>query len=234
MGFSDRLEYLFSQYLLESTCDRYDAYFDRKEAAEILKISKSLAKYVHTKDVRHLVLIDCSARPAYLGFLGAFHGMFPETKAPQIYFVNPEWFNPTRRHQKTINAKFTKTYHRLVEGKEERVLLFDTCVHSGDTLRHIRNTFQGLGFSDLKLGSMQPRDITGLGFRAPPRGYDDVDLNYTSQRRESYSGCYPFGRDAMVKKGMKSVTSIVNRSKTQKDTARRLRMEIADILREAY
>ena len=56
-----------------------------------------------------------------------------------MYFTNPEGYNTNNRNVDEIIEEFDKTYTRISSNKDAKIILFDVCMHSGDTLRPVLN-----------------------------------------------------------------------------------------------
>lgn len=229
--------------------------FPKKIArAEIVEVGKKICTYVHRKKIKHIILIDRSARPAYLSILHNWHSLYPKELAPRINFINPKGFVSLQeiakqprseirfgmsesydkfdrvearkkvRSQRGITKDLHKNYSRLTESDANTILLFDTCMHTGDSIRPIRDGFRKMGFQ-VKLGIVSPIDFDAQGVGIKP---DLVILN-----KDAYNQCYPFAKDLMVKKTYTSILSLRNRDEEDKQFSRQIRQEIRQALNKA-
>jgi hypoxanthine phosphoribosyltransferase len=173
---------------------------------------------------------------------------YPGERRPGIYFVNPKGFKDREttspeelrevnedaafkedlreseskaRTRSEIDEEFSKTYPRLMADRGKKVLVFDTCIHSGDTLASVVDTFDRLGFKDVKVGSVNPADY---------HSKVQTDFHITKERPEM--GCYPFDRDRMIEKTFEHVYSKRGNDKEKKAAGIALRKEIKKIMQE--
>lgn len=113
----------------------------------------------------NLVIIDRSSRPLYVGVREYLQSRYPDEQMPDIYFMNPKGFKSkeqmTRseiqevildyiskddlretpnqvRSEEEILKEFEDTYKHLMLDKEKPILIFDTCIHSGNSLEPVK------------------------------------------------------------------------------------------------
>lgn len=222
--------------------------FDR-EQEELFKYCKSVAEYLHDKGIADLVIIDRSSRPMYIGVKECWRHMYPHEPIPGVYFLNPTGFvaisdTPAEkledikltleekgnftsselnksRSREMVDEEFSKVYKRLVADREKPILIFDSCIHSGDTLTPVIESLKRVGFKDVHVGSINPAD---LGSK--------VQNDYFITREHPERGCYPFDRDRMIEKTLNHVYSERTSDPAKMKRSVELRREIKDIIKE--
>ena len=126
------------------------------------------------------------------------------------------------RNQDEIIQEFQDTYTKLMEDKDKPVLIFDTCIHSGDSLFSVKRAFDQAGFDDVRVGAVNPSDRASK-----------VKTDFFITRQEPEKGCYPFDRDRMIEKTFDHVYSRPTDDPEKRERSVRLRQEIKRIMREA-
>ncbi len=221
-------------------------FFDSPEKRkELFDYSKAVAEYLRKERISNLILVDRGARPLYIGVREYLYSKYPEEEIPDIFFVNPRGFkskeeltpdeikflnyklqlsgDPEKkvRDQEEIMAEFRNRYRRLMKSKEDPTLIFDTCMHTGKSIKPIKKTLDRLGFSDLRIGLVSPPE-TGVEI--------EVDFYITEKIPEKI--CYPFDKETIVEKTLTRTSS----RKTEDPQGRRksifLRKEIRKIIRD--
>jgi len=224
---------------------------------QLVRISSNIANYLHSNGIRRMMLIDRSARPAYLGIREAWKRKFPGESLPQFYFVNPTGFvddftilEPGRvityvprgieimldgtlkgndtgsftaaRSERDIRNQFRETYRRLYSEKDESLLLFDTCIHSGNSVRSVIETLRNIGFTNLKTGVVNAVDNTS-----------EIKPDFVAWNGEPFFPCHPFHQDMIIDRKFGSVTSTPTYDSIRRNNAIKLRKEILRIFQEA-
>lgn len=64
-----------------------------EEDVEYIQSCSKITEFVHDNDIPSIILLDRSARPAYIGIKEAWRRKYPDSKQPSIYFINPTGFN---------------------------------------------------------------------------------------------------------------------------------------------
>lgn len=127
---------------------------------------------------------------------------------------------PEFKTEKDVDNAVKEAYERLLKDKKSSVLLFDTCVHSGDSLRPVLKGLERAGLTDIKLGVMgKDGDNSGLQF----------DLSIFN---DPFKGCYPFHRDQMVQKTFETPHSKRNPILKERINSVQLREEIRGIMQD--
>lgn len=130
-------------------------------------------------------------------------------------------FFATSRTKSAIQGDFINTFPNLIKNKNESLLVLDTCIHSGDSVRPVLNTLDSLGFSDVHFGVVDNRH------------------NYSELQPDAEFGvgtaltCYPFLVDTMTNRSFGSVVSTKSPFPERVQMARELRQEASEIFSEA-
>lgn len=211
-----------------------EGFFSNEDREHIFEFAKGIAEYAVKENIENIALVDRSARPIYIGVLEYMRARHPD-KHPGIFFVNGPGFrlknfdeSPASLHSKLfmsdkekgekLGKRFSEVYTHLVENKEKPLLVFDTCVHDGETLGSINEALTSAGFKDVRLGSV-----------SPPRDCDiKLDLMLTDNPDHT---CYPFSTETMVGRG---TDVVAERSESPEGVARaaKLRLEIKKIVED--
>jgi hypothetical protein len=202
---------------------------------------------MHDEGVRSVVLTDKAARPAYIGLLRCWRALYPDENRPSINFMNPlglqsvedmsllrrargadERFRAgagslpiAKRTRNDIANEFRTTFAELLTRKDEPVLVLDTCLHSGESVRPILLHLLQNDFADVRVGVVSYE----------PDGRPRVLVPDIVFRPEgAVEACYPFGyRDRMVTKTFDQVTSVPS-SPVDRKAGRALRAEVQRIV----
>jgi len=224
-------------------------FFDNEEGRqEVFDFSKKIAEYLKSESIPNLVIIDRSSRPLYIGVKEYLKSKYPTEKMPNIYFMNPKGFKAKEelsqeeideiiqdcvwkedlnesprqvRSKEEIIEEFKGTYKELMKDKEKPVLVFDTCIHSGDSLNPVKQSMINSGFSDIKIGAIT---------ESPGNSKVKTDFHVTNRRPEN--GCYPFDRDRIIEKTFDHVYSKKTEDPKKREKSIKLRKEIKRIMRD--
>ncbi len=191
-------------------------HFDRLALRdELFEFCEVTTDYVAENEVGAVVLIDTGARPFGIALHEYWERKLEEGKPkPSILFVNPEGFK-----EQDVTPERLESEHALLAGhKDDTVLVIDTCIHSGSTMRSVVNGLEGCDFRDLRTGVASKK----LKFtRLKP------DL--VMQKRRPAGKCYPFRWDESVYKGDLLHSEADLRPSAKRETAE-LRREIKRII----
>ncbi|MEK9151753.1 MAG: hypothetical protein AAB692_00100 [Patescibacteria group bacterium] len=215
---------------------------------DVFEFSKTIAEYLKNNGIKDLVIADRSSRPLYIGVREYWMKIFPDEPMPNMYFINPKGFKSrdsltdaelqdagydaavkddrverieTARNRKEIIAEFKQVYKKLYADNKEPVLLFDTCLHSGKTLYSVVEAFKAMGFTNLKVGSVNRAD----------RG-SKVQTDFHITDRHPHGGCYPFDQDRLIEKTFEHVYSMPADDPRKKAMGAELRQEIKKIMEQ--
>ncbi len=232
----------------EAEPQNYEFFDYPLERQELFNYSKEIAEYLRVEGISNLVIIDRSSRPLYIGVREYLRSQYPDEEMPNMYFMNPKGFKAKEdltpeeieaiiedcewkddaeeqphqvRTREDIMREFQDTYKRLLSDKENPVLVFDTCIHSGGSLEPVKKVLDELGFSDVRIGAVNPSE----------RGSKvETDFYITTQRPEK--GCYPFDRDRIIEKTFDHVYSQRTTDSRKREQSIRLRKEIKQIIKD--
>lgn len=219
-----------------------------QERDELYRYSEALTRYLHDSDIADLVIIDRSSRPVYVGVLECWKALYPDEKRPGIFFLNPKGFQATAdmtsdelgqkvieclvkddhvnmpekpRGNAEIDEEFAKVYSKLMKDKSRPILVFDSCIHSGNSLSPVQESMERLGFDDVRIGAINPADSHSI-----------VKTDFYITRERPEKGCYPFDRDRLIEKTFDHVYSSKTDDRMKARAARALRVEIRGIIKD--
>ncbi|MCB9808780.1 hypothetical protein H6776_00070 [Candidatus Nomurabacteria bacterium] len=109
-------------------------------------------------------------------------------------------------------------YPGLAQSKANPILVFDTCSHSGKTLRNVRNALNAFDYKNLKI-------VTA---NEPSEESSDL-VDHSLADADTMVSCYPFGRASGVKKD-ETLPSQVH--KEYREIPAQARKEIREIIKE--
>lgn len=180
--------------------------------------SETLAKFLYDRAIKNVVFIDKDARPQYVGLTKVWHARYPHEPKPAVYFVNPHGFKTSRPFSEIVRD-FSTNHKYLAQKASERVMLFDTCIHTGRTMMPVAEFLRTVGFRQLYLGVAlkSSRNVS-------------VDLDMPEQY--SMPGCSPFDYETMVRTSRKSVISERTNNYALREEGASLRREIAETFRD--
>jgi hypothetical protein len=138
------------------------------DIAEYKQVCTGLISYVQRegveteKPVDTVVFIDRSARLAYLGFRELWKdGYYNDIPIPKIRFLNPTYVSHLHKFKKTeaemgyaVLSDYLKSLDRFISMNSlsgKKVLVYDTCIHSGKSIETIINYMRFKGV-DIRVG----------------------------------------------------------------------------------
>jgi hypothetical protein len=225
---------------------RFFQHFEERQ--ELFDYSKAIGEYLKTQGITNLVIIDRSARPLYIGVREYLSLKYPNEPKPNIYFVNPKGFKVSEeltdgeieeiindcnwkgdvhegeefvKTHEDIAREFSNMYKRLINDRDKPVLIFDTCIHRGRTLAPVKKIFKESGFSDVRIGSINPAENGSM-----------VKHDFYITEKTPRKLCYPFDYDRIVNKTFNHVYSKPTKNYYQKIRSFELRGEIKRIVNE--
>jgi hypothetical protein len=175
--------------------------------------------------VNSIIFLDRSARLGYLALIKSWRKLFSPIKCPDIYFTNPDGYNTQfgKKDIKSIAKEFDKSYKKLASKKHEKIMLFDTCMHSGDTLRPVLEVLKKAGYSKLLIGLTQPKDYL---YRS------GIKVNFSALENSPSKACYPFGRGGLLTKMGDGLICSPRKDSEARKYFLELRKEIAEIYKD--
>ena len=112
--------------------------FDSKSwRDEIVKIGNELTQFLYDNSIDNIIFIDRAARPGYIALKKSWKQKFPDKNVPNIYFTNPNGYNTEFRNIEDISEEFCKVYKKLSLDKTVNIMLFDVCMHTGNSFEKI-------------------------------------------------------------------------------------------------
>lgn len=171
-----------------------------KSREDIYESSKNLANYISQEEIKNVFFLDNSARQAYVGLKEIWNKENADEIAPDIYFINPD---PLKYEQdfEELAEYFAKKYHNVA--KNDKLLVYDVCIHSGNTMQSVQDFFKKMGFIDVRLA------ITSVSDDCSPETKNKLDLVCLDDRAKL--ACHPYGKPSYIKK-TGSMISQVDRS----------------------
>lgn len=198
----------------------YNHFTSKTKRMEVVKIGNILAQYLFDNEINNIIFADRSARPGYIALKKAWKNKFPNKPIPNIYFTNPEGYNTNNRNLEEIMNEFNKVYKKLSSNKTTKIMIFDVCMHTGDTLSSIFKALNKYGYNNVVAGLTQPKDS----------GYScNVTIDFSALVYEPKGVCYPFMRDNMIEKNRNSILSSKNNNTGDKKESLQLRKEISSL-----
>jgi len=162
-----------------------------------MSIGDNLADYLHNNKVNNIIFMDKSARLGYFVLKNSWKKKYPDFKLPNMYFTNPRGYSPTLdRPTRKIADEFNNIYKSLSENKNSSILLFDVCLHSGNAIRLILKTMKIAGYTDVRVGLVQPQ-----------YGAHDISIDFLASDTAPIGRCRPFGTGGLVVTNNTSVLS---------------------------
>jgi hypothetical protein len=227
---------------------QYNIFITESERNELYEYSSEVTRYLHDEQIADLVIIDRSSRPLYIGVIECWRSFYPGEARPGIYFLNPKGFKATknmsrdeiydevmhcldtqdnidfpstRRGDTEIDEEFAIVYTRLVADKDKPILVFDSCIHSGHSLLPVKESMDRQGFSDVRIGAINPSDYGSA-----------VNTDFFITQEKPTRGCYPFDHDRSIEKTFDHVYSTETTDPQRRNAAAVLRKEIKRIVRQ--
>lgn len=225
-------------------------FFDTKDTRqELYTHCKRIGDYLHKNRVPSVLFLDRSARPAATGVREYWHAMYADQKLPNMYFINanglktkkqitvrdilkqrlqttnePTTSLPTEdRTSEVIKQEFREAYPQLMRDKDKPLLVFDTCIHSGETVLPVKELLRQLGFKDVRVGTIED---------PPTQSVISADF-YMREEGDAPAGlCRPFGHESSVHKTYDNVRSTRVNDPQAREQAQALRKEIQRIMQE--
>jgi len=160
---------------------------EERPRQEIYEASRRLAEYIATEKVPNIFFLDNSARQAYIGLKEIWQKEYGEQEEPSIYFINPR---PIKMDDdfEYLSEEFAKKYKQVK--KNEPLLIYDVCIHTGNTALQVKEFFAKMGFSDVRLAIASPSPDCPLEIQ------EQLDLICLDERAQL--GCHPFGKASYI------------------------------------
>lgn len=227
----------------------YEVFQDGRERRELVKTGNAIAKYAKKNDIRTVCFLDRSARPTYIALKECWNALYPNEEAPSVRFINPKgcisledvesgrytpkWLVEEDEYKQGMvedidnirpEDEIVKELQEKIQdnpNKNNPVLVFDTCLHTGITMGTVVDKLLRAGVTDLHTGAVTSWDYEG-----------DLPIDLFVMSRTPARGCYPFGADEITYKTYGSVTSSANDDPVSRYDSMDLRAEIRRAIRE--
>ena len=190
---------------------------------DVYEASLNLANYLKDEKISNIMFLDRSGRQAYVGLKEAWKKIGEGEPEPNIYFLNPNELR-TNKNFSDFEKEFDRNYTHL--NREDPILLYDACVHSGDTLFPTKDFLEHLGFTNVKLAVTSPdKDF-------PEERHSELDFICLDHRARA--ACHPFGHPLYISKEDEHIISQKIDSKHQRARARMEHERIKDAFNDQY
>ncbi len=179
-----------------SPTKEYKYYHDPEAREQLFNEVKVVAEYIHDQKIPNIILPDRSARNFYVPLWEYWKTVYPDDKKPNIYFTSPGplfsgffYVEPEGPEGPDVAYDMDNTYKHLVRDSALPLLVYDTCMHSGDTILKIKKRFTNMGFNDIR-----------IGVSSKSHGGNIVDIDLVASSEALVRGCYPFGKGSLVQR----------------------------------
>lgn len=227
----------------------YEYFPESRERRELVKTGNAIAKYAKKNSIATVCFLDRSARPAYIALKECWNALYPNEEAPSVRFINPKgcisledvemgrytpkWLQAEDECKQGIveDIENIRPEDKIVKELQEKmrdnpnknnsVLVFDTCLHTGITMGTVVDKLLRAGVTNLHTGAITSWDYDG-----------DLPIDLFVMNRTPARGCYPFEADEMTHKTYGSVTSSANDDPVSRYDSMDLRAEIRRAVRE--
>jgi hypothetical protein len=195
-------------------------FFGPRKRSEIFQFCQTTAEYIDENAISAVAFLDRSARPMWIGLNEYWKKFYGDKPAPATFFVNPKGFRNGEVNRERIEAE----HPYLAEHKDEAVLLIDACIHSGRSMKSVKQGLEKGGFTDVRVGVANDSGDTS-----------DVHLDLVMQKELPEGLCYPFGTRFIrgeVRKGDQLHSKARRGHKRQSRRTAQVRHEIKRIINE--
>lgn len=167
------------------------SYIEKDQWELYCYIVSKISEYCHNNDIKNIILIDRSARLAYIGIKEYWESNYWNIKKPNMYFLNPENLS-----NNLLDIEFMRKFKNtdMLKNKKQKLLVFDTCTHSWDTMNNVKRFLSNMWFSNI---------ISWV--------WHDTNnnwVNLTVCKWWIMNCCYPFGEPNYLECLQKSIYSI--------------------------
>lgn len=212
-------------------------YFNKKLNQELFLATQALGEYCLSENIADVVFVDRSARPAWVAlsqYLDLAHANEPK---PDMHFINPHHLstpylpnNLWRRLRegqlsRRASRELVATKNSLLDHKDAPVLLFDACMHTGETMSDAKRVLQRAGMNDIRTGVFVADFVSGVDESVQP------DFYYSDDAMPL--GCRPFGRDDSLSSSG-SIYAEVSHSLAGASNRNHLRRAIREVIKSQY
>ena len=117
-----------------------------KQLAAMPDIGRTITEYCIENDIKNVLFLDRSARPAYVPFKTYWDSTQNAKERPNIYFLSPKLLEGTGADEEAV-ALFKKEQPKLSQTKDS-TLVFDVCVKDGLTIHNVGELLEKAGIED--------------------------------------------------------------------------------------
>ena len=189
---------------------------------DVYEASLNLANYLKAEKIPNVMFLDNSARQAYVGLKEAWKTVGEGEKEPHIYFINPDAVR-FEADFSDLKEEFFEKYKNI--DPADTILLYDVCIHSGETMSAVKSFFEYMGFKDVRLA------VTSVNPDFPEEKKAAIDLICLDYHAKA--GCRPFGRPSYIRES----GSLISQSAGNQESRERGKLEhqrIKDAFKDQY
>jgi hypothetical protein len=229
--------------------DEYEIFTSPAERKELYVIGRRLSEYAIKENIGAVYFMDRSARPAYVAMKAFWKIRYPDMPIPTIGFLNPKGFvsredlesgvadlaelmlNDKQSQGEAESTANIRPQQEIIdeikvgiEGKDQLqkpVLIFNTCMHTGDSLRPVLSKMEEAGIVDVRFGV-----VSSYG------NHSEFEPDFTALDEASLGVCYPFDEDTLTSKTYSSIYSAPSVTIDSLSQGKILRKEIRQSVRE--
>jgi len=177
-------------------------YLSDRQREILFESTDKLVELVRSNKVKDLILVDKSARPYGQAILKHWSKDCPDEKPPSIYFMNPHGRDAWSDLEEA-SENFKQNFPQLQNDKNEPILIFDVCIHSGLSMGKIYELLKDQGF----------QNVTAVSLENPNQ---EVPYPFLNLETGDYGYCKPFG-PSLVKNNNDEPNSVVSLSVKQSE-----------------
>lgn len=154
------------------------SYIEKDQWILYCYITHKISEYCYENNIKDIILIDRSARLAYIGIKEYYTHKYWDQKRPNIYFINPEKIIRDDDLKCQFINKFKNT--NMINNKKDPILVFDTCMHTWNTMLDVITFLWDIWFTNIK------------GWVWHTKGSYLMDVDLTICKWWLVNHCYPF------------------------------------------
>lgn len=231
--------------------DDYQVFTTPESREELFAIGKGIAEYIKDYEIGTVCFVDRAARPAYVALNEYWNRAYKGDEKPDIRFINPKGFvsredirtgrvdlynlmiNDAMKQgdsEDPLNLRDEKdiiqdivTYQEKSGNANKQTLIFDACIHTGESLYPVLDKMYRAGVEDIHIGTVSDFEITA-----------DLAIDLQIMKGEPDLCCYPFGHDRMTKKVYGSLVAEPTDDPLDREDAAIIRKEIKKAIDEQW
>ena len=194
------------------------AKFKQKRLDAMPEIGKSISDFCTDNEIKNIIFLDRSARPAYQVFKEQWKKEYGTQQRPNIYFLSPKMLEETGVSDEEV--ELFKKEHPYLSKSKEPTLVFDVCIKSGMTLHNVKDLLDKSGFEKTYTMVTAAHKEQKQYFNPDKILYEDHNL-----------GCHLFGaffnKEVGIQRNNQSLLGQVDRTQTQSVRQNRNEMKYA-------